>query len=207
MLYTSFKCWYTSGWDCSRLSFNFLDPFKNTCKCSRYIWKVSESIDISLVRWQVCWSWDMKPIESLQHRATKYILNDYTLDYQSRLIQLKLLPLSMQLELNDICFFIKSSKLFSPNNSFNISMYTHHSVSTWQELVATDSLSNPLLRATGTNNSILTDCLTSGTPCPQSISVCHSAASLQIDIFWDSFLKRFNPDNHCSYLLLFILMS
>ena len=47
---------------------------------------------------------DMKPIESLQRRATKYILNDHTVDYRSRLIRLHLLPLSMVLELNDVCF-------------------------------------------------------------------------------------------------------
>ena len=70
---------------------------------------------ISLVRSQLLYGsqiWrplqlkDMKPIESLQRRATKYILNDYTSDYRSRLIKLQLLPLSMLLELNEICFFL-----------------------------------------------------------------------------------------------------
>lgn len=58
---------------------------------------------------------DMTLVELLQHRATKYMLNDYNSDY------IHLLPLSMLLELNDICFFIKSLKLTSSNNSFNIS--------------------------------------------------------------------------------------
>ena len=51
---------------------------------------------------------DMKPIESLQRRAKKYIiiLNDFTSSYRSRLIQLKLLPISMQLELNDSYIFL-----------------------------------------------------------------------------------------------------
>ena len=73
-------------------------------------------IILSLVRSQLMYGsqiWrpllvkDMKPIESLQRRAAKYniILNDFTSSYRSRLIQLKLLPISMQLELNDICFF------------------------------------------------------------------------------------------------------
>ena len=39
------------------------------------------------------------------------------MDYKSRLLQLKLLPLSMLYELNDISFFVKSLK--NPHSSFN----------------------------------------------------------------------------------------
>ena len=86
--------------------------------CSSNDITTKKSLYISLVRSQLMYGsqiWrpllvkDMKAIESLQRRATKYnILHDYTSDYRSRLIQLKLLPLSMPLEHNDICFFIKS---------------------------------------------------------------------------------------------------
>ena len=68
----------------------------------------------------------IKPIESVC-RATKFILNDYTSDYRSRLIKLHILPLSMLLELSDICFFVRSLKLVSFNISFNISNYTQFS--------------------------------------------------------------------------------
>ena len=71
---------------------------------------------------------DLYPIEHIQRRATKYILNDYTSDYRSRLIMLNLLPMSMLFELNDICFFVRSLQLCeSPNHSFNISRYTSFS--------------------------------------------------------------------------------
>ena len=82
---------------------------------------------ISLVRSQLLYGsqiWrpllhkDINPIESVQRRATKYILNDYASDYRSRLVKLNVLPLSMLLELSDICFFIKSFKNISPNNAF-----------------------------------------------------------------------------------------
>ena len=85
---------------------------------------------ISLVRSQLLYGsqiWrplhlnDINPIESVQRRATKYILNDYISDYRSRLVKLDLLPLTMLLEFNDICFFIQSLKHISPSNSFNIS--------------------------------------------------------------------------------------
>uniref|UniRef100_A0A1X7V5Q9 Reverse transcriptase domain-containing protein n=1 Tax=Amphimedon queenslandica TaxID=400682 RepID=A0A1X7V5Q9_AMPQE len=54
-------------------------------------------------------------LERIQRRATKYILNDYTSDYKSRLIALDLLPLSMVIEIADITFFLKS--LHSPSHS------------------------------------------------------------------------------------------
>ena len=64
---------------------------------------------------------DINTIEHIQYRATKYILNDYTSDYRSRLIILNLLPLSMLLELSNVCFFVRSLKLCeSPDQSFNI---------------------------------------------------------------------------------------
>jgi hypothetical protein len=44
-------------------------------------------------------------IESLQRRATKYILNDYTLDYKNRLAQLNILPLSLRRDFLDLTFF------------------------------------------------------------------------------------------------------
>ena len=61
---------------------------------------------------------DIKLVENVQRRATKFIVNDFSMDYKSRLFQLKLLPLSMLYELNDICFFVKSLK--NPHSSFNI---------------------------------------------------------------------------------------
>ena len=51
---------------------------------------------------------DILNIERVQRRATKYILNDYTSCYKTRLIKLKLLPLMYLFELQDILFAIKS---------------------------------------------------------------------------------------------------
>ena len=64
---------------------------------------------------------DIILLERVQHRASKYILGDYSSDYKTRLIKLNLLPLMYIYELLDILFFIKSLK--SPNNSFNILHY------------------------------------------------------------------------------------
>ena len=56
---------------------------------------------------------DIMILERVQRRATKFILNDYTSPYKSRLTQLNLFPLMYQYELNDLLFFIKSYKASS----------------------------------------------------------------------------------------------
>ena len=63
----------------------------------------------------------IQSLENIQRRATKFITNDYTSCYKSRQINLHLLPLMMQLELNDILFFVVSIK--NPTKSFNVLDY------------------------------------------------------------------------------------
>ena len=49
---------------------------------------------------------DIKALEDVQRRATKYILNNYDSNYRLRLLDLKLLPLMMVLEINDILLLL-----------------------------------------------------------------------------------------------------
>ena len=60
---------------------------------------------------------DIQVLERVQRRATKWILNDFSTDYKSRLISLHL-PLMMSFEIHDISFILKS--LASPTEAFNI---------------------------------------------------------------------------------------
>ena len=60
----------------------------------------------------------------VQRRATKYILNDFTSDYKSRLIKLQLLPLMHIFDLSDIILFIKSYK--TPHAAFDITKYVSY---------------------------------------------------------------------------------
>ena len=64
---------------------------------------------------------DICILERVQRRATKYILNDYSSSYKSRLVKLDLLPLMYQYELSDLLFFIKSYK--DPHPHFDIKNY------------------------------------------------------------------------------------
>ena len=49
---------------------------------------------------------DIISLEQVQCRATKYILNDYSTDYKTRLTSLHILPLMYTFELADILFLI-----------------------------------------------------------------------------------------------------
>ena len=64
---------------------------------------------------------DIDNIERIQRRATKFILQDYTSSYKTRLLKLKLLPLMYLFEIQDILFAIKSLKI--PTKQFNITNY------------------------------------------------------------------------------------
>ena len=86
-----------------------------------------KSLYITLVRSQVTYCsqvWrpnlikDIQKLERIQRRATKFILNDYSSSYRSRLSDLKLLPLMYWFEIQDIMFLVKSLK--EPSDNFNI---------------------------------------------------------------------------------------
>jgi hypothetical protein len=49
----------------------------------------------------------LKLLEGIQRRATKFILNNYDSDYKTRLINLNLLPLSYFREICDLCLYYK----------------------------------------------------------------------------------------------------
>ena len=85
---------------------------------------------ISLVRSQVLYCssvWhpyllvDIKYLECVQRRATKFIASNPLFDYRNRLIHLNLLPLMMEFEIVDIMFLVKSVKF--PSGHFNIHEY------------------------------------------------------------------------------------
>ncbi len=60
-------------------------------------------------------------LERVQRRATKFILNNFELDYKSRLVHLHLLPLMYWYELADIMFLVKSIK--NPDTRLKIFEY------------------------------------------------------------------------------------
>ena len=64
---------------------------------------------------------DIISLECVQRRATKYILHDFSSDYKTCLISMNILPLMMQLEINDLMFFTKNLK--DPMSTFNVRQF------------------------------------------------------------------------------------
>ena len=99
-----------------------MEPIKNLgllrrTFCSTNSISAKKSLYLSLVRSQLVYCsqiWspyqakDIKLLEDVQRRATKFILSDITSDYKTRLVKLHLLPHSVLFEVNDLCFFVKS---------------------------------------------------------------------------------------------------
>ena len=67
---------------------------------------------------------DIVLIESIQRRATKFILNDFRSDYKTRLLKLALVPLSFFKEICDLCVFYKCFHNFYDYNILSdVSLY------------------------------------------------------------------------------------
>ena len=60
----------------------------------------------------------IKTLELIQRRATKYILNDFSSSYKTRLTSLHMLPLMYMFELLDVLFMVKCFK--QPDPSFPV---------------------------------------------------------------------------------------
>ena len=119
-----------------------ITSFQNPLKCSVYQEEFSHRFTpprqrkfyISVVRskllycspiWRPHLLTDIKALENVQKRATSFIVCNSLLNYCHRLLNLKLLPLMMVFEINDILFFIKSLK--EPSDYFDISTYVSFS--------------------------------------------------------------------------------
>ena len=63
---------------------------------------------------------DSRAIERLQRKATKYTLIPY-LDYESKLVNLSILPLTLWLEFREIVLLIKLIK--DPPDNFQLNQY------------------------------------------------------------------------------------
>ena len=141
---------------------------------------------------------DIVLLEKIQRRATSFILNYSKVDYKSRLIQLKLLPLMMVYELNDIVFFIKSLK--NPSTAFNIYKYVSFSSlstrsSSTGKLTHSFSLTNKSRHFYFNRIPRLWNRLPEVDLSLSMDTIKHKLHKL----FWNHFLANFDPDRPCSF--------
>jgi len=96
-------------------------------KLQSYISMVRSIIEYGSIIWTTKFKHNIQDIESIQRKATNYILNNppyyspHHIDYKTRLIQLNLLPTSYRREILDIVFFLKC---LHRKSCYNISEYT-----------------------------------------------------------------------------------
>ena len=169
-----------------------------------------KSLYISLVRSQLLYGsqiWrpvlikDIKSLEQIQRRATKFILNGHYTDYKSRLLKLHLLPLMMTLELQDILFFVRSLKQSALNSSsFNISQYTSFSSNATRS-GSHNKLIQPLVKTNRFKNFYFNRLphLWNALP-PIDLQLSYESIKIKLTaLLWNSFVQNFDSNNPCSY--------
>jgi len=104
------------------ISVFYLSLYLNLCLQLKLGWQFGQAkrtLYLTLVRskllycsplWRPYLTKDFLLLERVQRRVTKFILNNYIMDYKTRLTQLNLLPVMYVLELHDILFFNKVFK-------------------------------------------------------------------------------------------------
>ena len=162
-----------------------------SAKCLLYLLLVRSHLQYSSPLWHPHLLADVKRLESVQRRATKFILNDSTMNYKQRLIHLNLLPLMMEFEVSDIMFLVKSMK--HPSDHFDIYKFIQFSSH------STRSSSLKLRHCLSKNNTQsnfyfnrIPRLWNSIPPIDIFLSLPAIKSNLRAH-FWDSFLLKFCP--------------
>ena len=136
---------------------------------------------------------DIRTLESIQRRATKFVLNDFHSSYRHRLTELHLLPLMLIFEINDILFFLKQLK--SPSEHFNIS--TLVSFCSGQTRSATHFKMKIPSTTTNSSRNMYFNCLPRLWNALPLINTNKSMITIKKDLyqlFRKHFLEKFDPD-------------
>ena len=138
---------------------------------------------------------DIKSLKKVQRRASKFILQDCTLTYRDKL---RLLPLAMWLELQDILFLVKHIKQLSDN--FNILDHVRFNVSVTRSSAKRHLVHN-YTRTTTARHFYYNRIVRLWNRLPE-INLENSVTSIKAFLtksLWNHFLHHFNPDNTCSF--------
>ena len=180
-------------------TFNFTTSIKTKkCLC---LCLIRSRVSYCFPLWRPFLIKDIKLLEDIQRRTSKFILQDFTSDYKSRLIHLKILPLMMTFELDDIIFFTRSLKSSHPG--FNILDFVTFVTS------KTRSSSFNKLKHTFCRSSLSRHFYFNRLPrlwnSLPSIDLDQSLDTIKCKLkqfFWNHFLNHFNPDNICTFHFL-----
>ena len=143
----------------------------------------------------------IRAIERLQRRATKYILNDYSTDYNTRLIKLHILPLMMQFEINDILFFLRCIK--NPTIAFHIQHYVEFCSGPTRSSTSF-KLKHSISKLSSINNFYFNRFPRLWNSLPvMDMNKSYSSIKYSLkQFFWNVFISTFDPDQPCFYHFL-----
>ena len=141
---------------------------------------------------------DITLLERIQRRATKYILNDYTSDYKTRLISLDILPLMAELEIGDLTFFLRNLK--TPGDHFDVTRHLHFSNKSTRSAThkKLTQVRSETTHARNTFFNRLPRLWNSLPPLDPEASLECNKKRLKI-IFKDNFIKNFDPSITCTH--------
>ena len=162
---------------------------------------------ITLIRTQILYGsqvWrpfmikDISLLERIQRRATKYILNDYTSDYKTRLISLDILPLMAELEIGDLTFFLRNLK--TPGDHFDVTRHLHFSNKSTRSAThkKLTQVRSETTHARNTFFNRLPRLWNSLPPLDPEASLECNKKRLKI-IFKDNFIENFDPSITCTH--------
>ena len=176
--------------------------FSSSCsphaKKTLYLCLVRSQLTFCSQIWRPHLHKDIKSLERVQRRATKFILGDYEMNYKNRLLSLNLFPLMYFLEMNDLFFFLRSIKDPPPN--FNILDY----VSFCQNSTRSSSFNklNLVHSSNGVHKFFYFNRLPRLWNSLPPIDLSQSLSSIKSKIrshLWSHFIKHFDPLNPCSF--------
>ena len=149
--------------------------------------------------WKPRYVKDIQMLERIQRRATKYILNDYSMDYKSRLTSLHLLPI--WLDLHDLLFLVKC--LQDPDDNIEINRFitfrhTCTRAGSTGRMLTINLVHTSAVRHFLNRIAMLWNVVQSST----NLSVTEYLSSVKrglIIFLWAHFNSRFDPLNSCTY--------
>ena len=141
---------------------------------------------------------DIKALESVLRRATKFVFGDNLSNYCHRLINLNILPLMMIFEINDILFFIKCLK--EPSKRFNVLDFVTFCSSQTRSSTYF-KLRHSFSRKNSTRHFYF-NCLPHLWNALPYIDIHQSVSTIKKklkEFMWTQFVRNFDSNNMCSY--------
>ena len=141
---------------------------------------------------------DIKTLEAIQRRATKFICNDYSMSYKSRLVHLNMLPLMSWFEFQDMMFLITCLKV--PSDNFNIFDYVSFMSSS--RLKSSHQLKVNYCRTVHFHRIYFNLIVKLWNTLAHCIDLSLSLEAIKKDLqyyFWNHFIKYFDSDNICLF--------